>query len=342
MPGTHPDPWSPERSVWPLLQLVDEHLDDELMWPWPPTCGLLPRLARRKAPALHGGAPPCRPVRQLRRPPPGNAAGLEGAPRAARATGPRPEDMAWQAELWRHLRQRLGVPSPAERFEARPPSSRLRPISSTSPSRISLFGLTRLPASHLRVLKAISAHRDVHLFLAPPLGGAVAKGGLRSRAPPAGSAPRDRPYGACPCQPAVALLGPRRPRDAARAGRPGCHRRRAPARSRGATSTLLGLLQADIRADRPPPGPPHQGRRDARPLLAEGDDSLRVHSCHGRARQVEVVREAVLHLLAADPTLEPRDVIVMCPDIELFAPLIQASFGVADLAGRPTAAGAPG
>ena len=62
---------------------------------------------------------------------------------------------------------------------------------------------------------------------------------------------------------------------------------------------------------------------------------MRAYSCHGRARQVEVVREAVLHLLAADPTLEPRDVIIMCPDIELFAPLIQASFGAASLAGAP-------
>ena len=37
----------------------------------------------------------------------------------------------------------------------------------------------------------------------------------------------------------------------------------------------------------------------------------------------------MLHLLAADPTLEPRDVIVMCPDIETFAPLIHATFGSA-------------
>jgi len=43
----------------------------------------------------------------------------------------------------------------------------------------------------------------------------------------------------------------------------------------------------------------------------------------------------VLHLLAADTTLEPRDVIIMCPDIELFAPLVQASFGAASLAGAP-------
>ena len=40
-----------------------------------------------------------------------------------------------------------------------------------------------------------------------------------------------------------------------------------------------------------------------------------------------MLREAILHRLADDPTLEPRDVIVMCPDIEAFAPLIEASFG---------------
>ena len=40
-----------------------------------------------------------------------------------------------------------------------------------------------------------------------------------------------------------------------------------------------------------------------------------------------MLRDVVLHLLEDDPTLEPRDVIVMCPDIETFAPLIQATFG---------------
>ena len=61
---------------------------------------------------------------------------------------------------------------------------------------------------------------------------------------------------------------------------------------------------------------------------------MQVHACHGRARQVEVLRDAILHLLAEDPTLEPRDVIVMCPDIETFAPLIQATFGAGEAAGE--------
>ena len=55
-----------------------------------------------------------------------------------------------------------------------------------------------------------------------------------------------------------------------------------------------------------------------------------MHSCHGRGRQVEVLRDAILHRLAEDPDLEPRDIIVMCPDIEHFAPLIQATFGAYD------------
>ena len=39
-------------------------------------------------------------------------------------------------------------------------------------------------------------------------------------------------------------------------------------------------------------------------------------------------------LLEDDPTLEPRDILVMCPDIETFAPLISAGFGLADVIDR--------
>jgi len=84
--------------------------------------------------------------------------------------------------------------------------------------------------------------------------------------------------------------------------------------------SLLQRLQASIRADQPPS--PHD-----RPVLGADDRSLQVHSCHGRARQAEVVRDAITHLLAADPTLEPRDVVVLCPDIDEMAPLLHAAFG---------------
>src|SRR5690606_7958967 len=56
--------------------------------------------------------------------------------------------------------------------------------------------------------------------------------------------------------------------------------------------------------------------------------SIEFHRCHGRARQVEVLRDVLLNLLADEPDLEPRDIVVMCPDIETYAPLIEAVFGL--------------
>ena len=99
-----------------------------------------------------------------------------------------------------------------------------------------------------------------------------------------------------------------------------------------APDTLLGLIQQGVREDRAAPGAPLPQAADKRPVLAADDRSIEVHSCHGRARQVEVIHDAILHALAEDPALEPRDVIVMCPDIETFAPLIQATFGSGDTA----------
>ena len=56
------------------------------------------------------------------------------------------------------------------------------------------------------------------------------------------------------------------------------------------------------------------------------DDSIQFHSCHGRIRQLEVLRDALLRLFRDDKTIEPRDVVVICPDIEGYAPLIDAVF----------------
>ncbi|HET6939882.1 MAG TPA: exodeoxyribonuclease V subunit gamma, partial [Nocardioides sp.] len=90
----------------------------------------------------------------------------------------------------------------------------------------------------------------------------------------------------------------------------------------GLPATLLGWLQADLRADAVRP----DGRQQ------EPDDrSVQVHRCHGPARQVQVLREVLLGLLEDDPTLEPRDILVMCPDIENYAPLITAAFGLGDV-----------
>src|SRR6185295_13638997 len=89
-------------------------------------------------------------------------------------------DGHWQAELWRRLRDRIGTPSPAERLEAACARLRAEPEVVDLPERLSLFGLTRLPAAHRDVLAALAARRDVHLFLlhpSPALWDEIATGG---------------------------------------------------------------------------------------------------------------------------------------------------------------------
>ncbi|MGR9115713.1 MAG: exodeoxyribonuclease V subunit gamma [Gammaproteobacteria bacterium] len=56
------------------------------------------------------------------------------------------------------------------------------------------------------------------------------------------------------------------------------------------------------------------------------DDSLTIHACHTRMREVEVLKNQLLHALESDPELELRDIVVMAPDIEAYEPFISAVF----------------
>ncbi|HWE12397.1 MAG TPA: exodeoxyribonuclease V subunit gamma, partial [Solirubrobacteraceae bacterium] len=324
------DPWLPERSVWPLLEVVDRSLGE----PWlAALAAYLGATGESLDPVKHG-----RRLTTLH-----HLAGLFhryalhrpqmlAAWRAGRdldaAGAPLPPGCAWQAEVWRRLRAAIGVADLAERSATARERLVREPEIVDLPARIALFGLTRLPAGHLQVLRALAAGRDLHLFLLHPSPALwdVVSAQLARTAPPPGAVSRAADPTAMLAanrllaswgrdareMELVLTTGGAAPVDHLHAGMP-------------SPDTLLGRIQADIRADRAAPA-----EEERRPLLARSDHSIEVHSCHGRARQVEVVRDAILHALAEDPTLEPRDVIVMCPDIETFAPLIQATFGASD------------
>jgi exodeoxyribonuclease V gamma subunit len=55
--------------------------------------------------------------------------------------------------------------------------------------------------------------------------------------------------------------------------------------------------------------------------------SIEINACHGALRQCEALRDDLLRRFADDPTLEPRHVLVMTPDLATYAPLIAAVFG---------------
>jgi len=311
------DPWLPERAVWPLLDVVGESLEEPWLRSLAEHLGQeddTARRARRFAAVRHVADLFDRYA--LHRP--------ETVRGWARGDVDVPDEAAWQVELWRRLRERLDEPSPAERIEAACERLVATPSLLDLPDRLSLFGLTRLPKGYLDVLGALSTGRDVHLFLlhpSPTLWDKVAA------YPPVERRAED----------STALLPENRllaswGQDAREMQLVlGAHEHQEHHHAvDSAGDTLLSTLQADVRADRSPPGTPLPGDTDTRAQLSPSDRSIQIHACHGRARQVEVLRDAILHLLAEDETLQPRDIIVMCPDIETFAPLIQATFGAGE------------
>lgn len=60
---------------------------------------------------------------------------------------------------------------------------------------------------------------------------------------------------------------------------------------------------------------------------AAGDRSLELHICHSLRRELEVLHDRLLGLVADDPGLQLADIHVLCPDLERAAPMIDAVFG---------------
>ncbi len=88
-----------------------------------------------------------------------------------------------------------------------------------------------------------------------------------------------------------------------------------------AGESLLAQLQNQIlRLEAPLPKSLHR---------PPGDRSIEVHRCHSLARQLEVLHDQLLARFASDATLTPGDVLVVVPDIDEAAPLVDAVFGTA-------------
>ncbi len=90
--------------------------------------------------------------------------------------------------------------------------------------------------------------------------------------------------------------------------------------------SLLEQLQDDIRDLRPLA----ETRTHWPEVPSTGDPSIRFHIAHSPQREVEILHDVLLAAFNADASLTPRDIIVMVPDIDTYAPHIQAVFGLID------------
>lgn len=61
-------------------------------------------------------------------------------------------------------------------------------------------------------------------------------------------------------------------------------------------------------------------------FISPHDTSIQIHSCHSPMREMEVLYDRLLDMFKDDPDLAPRDILVMVPDIEVYAPYIEAVF----------------
>ncbi|WP_131106078.1 exodeoxyribonuclease V subunit gamma [Ornithinimicrobium sufpigmenti] len=362
------DPWHPDQLAWPLLRVIDASLGEP--WAATLAThlghgltgverelrnGRRYAVARRLA-GLYADYAAQRPT-MLADWRDGGAGDGHG--------GQLDEDLAWQPELWRRVVDHVGGETPDERSArvvrllreegagALGPLGDRRNGELVLPGRLSLFGHTRIARSEVEVVAALGEHLDVHLWLpqaspaawdrlAPvaaegPIPRAEDDSALLVRHPLLASLGRDarelqRTLATAGGQERVVDGGDGGARgdarqtedgDASGAAREG---RVRPEEDRSGPHTLLHLLQSDLAADHVP----DEAERAARRVPID-DRSVQVHACHGQSRQVEVLRDVLAQLLEHDPTLEPRDVLVMCPDIDAYAPLVHAGFGLGEV-----------
>ncbi len=263
---------------------------------------------------------------------------------------PVPLDQCWQPALWRALQssltpqqQRTSRGELHRRFlEALQAAAGSQRAFAELPRRVVLFGTTHVPQHTLEAIAALSAHCQVLLAVPNPCryhwadiidGRELMRFARRRHALRQG-----RDLSAVPLQdmhahghPLLAAWG-RQCRDFVRqldafddaqAALQRFELPRVDLFDDAAGDTLLQQVQAAVRDLLPLAEHPQRG-------AAAHDRSIVFHIAHSAQREVEILHDQLLQLLAEPPAgraLAPRDIVVMVPDIEGFAPAIRAVFG---------------
>jgi len=241
---------------------------------------------------------------------------------AAGQSQPLPTEQRWQAAVWRMVLQdlpeelrELGRADIHQRFLAAVEQAAAEWIPLGLPRRVLVFGISSLPRQILEVLAALSRWLPVLMFVHSPrcLDGDSATAG----------------------HPLLASWG--------RQGHDFLNLLNAWDHPKHYQQSLLDLgLQRELfqpaGEDGHPPSLLHQlqnellqGRAVSHtteaPVVAAQDRSLMFHVAHSPQREVEILHDQLLEAFHTDPSLRPRDVMVMVPEIHNYAPHIQAVFG---------------
>ena len=235
------------------------------------------------------------------------------------------KDRHWQATLWRLLAaESPGAHRAARWKEALARLQRPLPEGAALPGRISVFGISALPPFHLRILDAVARTVDVNLFVMNPCREywylIYSDREMRRLVDRLGTAPPDEALHLEKGNSLLASMGALG-RDFLRmVYDTGCEE--ADVSEEPGGESLLARIQSDILNLR------DRGADGDKEAIAADDDSIQVHSCHSPMREVEVLQDRILELLDRDPSLTPADILVMTPEIETYAPFIEAVFSL--------------
>jgi exodeoxyribonuclease V gamma subunit len=236
----------------------------------------------------------------------------------------------WQAVLWRDLLGDAGSPHRAALAKAFFEKVRtLRWELKGLPERVSVFGISALPPFFMEILSAISKSAEVNLFIMNPCqeywGTIVSPGEIekKGRQRREATAAREELH----LEKGNTLLA-----SMGTLGRDfldtiydlECEEHAA--FEDPGESTMLTTIQHDILSlvDRMEKG---ARKKDVDPK----DQSIQIHVCHSAMREVEVLRDQLLRLFQEDRGLLPKDILVMMPDIEAYAPYIHAVFDLPEV-----------
>ena len=234
--------------------------------------------------------------------------------------------LEWQARLWARVVERADAPHRAGRM-----ASLLQRLARGALPReaapLHVFGVNHLPPDTLDALALLAKYRCVHVYFPDPCPQHFWHD-IVSEAELAQRVAEDRADYHEVAHPLLAALGGHGQQFNRQltslvesAALPADEHREADDAPAHDAPSLLDRLQRSVRALDPDLLAPTAGHDG-------GDDvSLRVHACHTRLRELEVLHDTLLALLATRPELDPRDIVVMAPDIGAYAPLLGAVFG---------------
>ncbi|ELI6445224.1 exodeoxyribonuclease V subunit gamma [Aeromonas salmonicida subsp. salmonicida] len=249
----------------------------------------------------------------------------------------------WQPELWRELVARTLALSPSGYHRANlyeefiHELQRTRDLPGKLPQRVFVFGISALPPRYVEALLALGSRPEVevHLFVTNPC--RYYWGDLLDRKTLARLENKLKPGTDLdtlqgPANPLLASMG--------KLGRDYLHQLMELEVSQieafvdidevdaSGNVRLLRAIQKDVLEL----GSRGEGQFDLdssyhKSPIDPADGSLQIHACHGPMRELEVLHDRLLALFERDPSLTPKDVVVMMPDVNSYGPYIQAVFG---------------